>query len=125
MSRFVTLEQKVVWKFSAISDGSVDGLFDLHEQIGVGKHYYCIASDSESLWCPIDPMEGMFDGEVLVVSQSDTVKLAQYLSDNCPKPSFLSRLIGRQCKKSDLLQLIEAILEHSSNRERSEFLSWL
>lgn len=125
MSRFVTIDENEIWKFGALSDGSVDGLFHLHELTGAGEHSFCVASDSGKEWTSVNPMEERFDGEGLIIRQSDIDSLKEYLNNHSPKISFLSKLFGGKDKKSDLLLLVDALIKHSKNKDRAEYLSWL
>ena len=125
MSRFVECREKSVWKFDASNDGSVDGLFHLHENVGLGEHHFCLSSEEAPFWIAVDPMKEPFEGEVLLLSSSEISKLEEYLKLNTPKINLFKRVFSKKTKTSDLFLLIASIIKHSKGYDKSEYLSWL
>jgi hypothetical protein len=125
MSRFVVCQNKKVWKFGADTDGTIDGLFQIPELTGAGEHHFCISSNEDSEWTSVDPVNEPYDGEVLILGESDIELLNQYIQSNTQKLSFIKRLIGKKQKSSDLINILKSLVEHTNVNGQSEFLSWV
>ncbi|MGB0938950.1 MAG: hypothetical protein ACPGTQ_15965 [Colwellia sp.] len=125
MSRFVVCQNKQVWKFGADADGTIDGLFQIPEITGIGEHHFCLPSTDNSEWTPVNPMNEPYEGEVLIIRESDVESLNHYIQSNTPKLSFIKRFVGKKQKSSDLINILKSIVEHTGKNGKSEFISWL
>ena len=125
MSRFVICQDKQVWKFGSDADGTIDGLFQIPEITGAGVHHFCASANEGADWSAVDPVNSPFDGEVLILDESDLESLNKYIKLNSPKVTLINRLFGKKQKTSDLLSLLKSLVTHSNISGKSEFLSWV